>query len=465
MFKKYVGCLFLSLSVLLPQYVLAFQPELAIPEKVEVYDNACQEMMRIGNKYKVEGLFSEEFLAGKACYSRVEVASALVLLKEKLAEKAVKEGPASVDRADLVSLAKIEDELHTEMLLADTRAFRMRNEDLGTRLHALTKNISLSGGLVGVLQGSFNNDPTNHADVVGRGDLVFNFKLGENTIAVVDVETTGGNGLDSQIPNYSVLNGVAGSTDDTVRFREAWLEHAAFDNRLIMSAGKIDLTNYFDTNAVANDENGQFLAGAFVNSAVLSAPDIGPGIRVQAQLTDPLILSFGYGSGDGDTSDVFDHGYGIAELDYNLKLGGLEGNYRVYGSLDGSLPDGETKLEEKNAFGFGFSIDQQLTDKLTLFARYGQRQKDVYATNRAWSAGVQYAGLIPCRADDILSFAFGQIEAVGASSHEKLAELYYKAKLGDHIEITPVTQYLINPLGDREQNNVFTLGLRTQILF
>jgi hypothetical protein len=355
------------------------------------------------------------------------------------------------------------------MLLVGTRTFRSRYEDLGTKFQALTKNISLSGGLVGVLQGSFNNEPRNHAAVVGRGDLVFNFKVGENTIAVVDVEATGGNGIDESIPNYSVLNGVAGSTDDTVRFREAWVEHSALGDRLVMTAGKIDLTNYFDSNAVANDENGQFLAGAFVNSAVLSAPPNGPGVRFQAQLAEPLVLNFGYGSGDGETSDIFDHGYGIAELDYNLKLGGLEGNYRAYAGIDGALPDGELKLEEKDAFGFGFSVDQQLTDKLTLFARYGQRQSGVYATKRAWSAGAQYAGLIPSRDNDVLGFAYGQVQpdtkVVSATAQEKLAELYYMVQLTDQIEISPVTQYLINPLGDREAKNVYTLGLRTQILF
>jgi high affinity Mn2+ porin len=465
MFKKVVGSMFLVVSLMSPQFVFALHPELVIPDKAEVKHKACQEMMKLGNKYKVEGVFSEDFLAGKVCYSRVEVASSLVLLTEKLAEKVVAEGPAAVDKEDLMLISELQEELRAEMLLANTRAFQKRSEELGTRFQALTKNISLSGGLVGVVQGSINNEPKNHTDVVGRGDLIFNFKVGENTIAVIDVEATGGDGIDSKIGNFSALNGVAGSTGDTVRFREAWLEHAAFNDRLIMTAGKIDLTNYFDSNAVANDELGQFLAGGFVNSAVLGASDIGPGVRVQAQLAEPLVFGIGYGSGDTDTSDILDHGFGIAELGYTLKRGGLEGNYRVYGTIDGALPDDEIKLVKKNALGFGFSLDQQLTDKLTLFARYGQRNKDVYLTHRAWSAGGQYAGLIPSRKDDVLAFAFGQISAVGASSQEKLAELYYKVQLTEQISITPAAQYLINPLGDRDQKNVVTLGLRTQILF
>lgn len=456
-----LGCLFLSSTG-----AMALHPDLVIPEKVEVKHKACQEIMRLGNKYKVEGLFSKEFEDGKATCTRIDVASALVLLTEKMADKVVKEGPAAVDKEDLVLISEIQDELRGEMLLARTRTFQQRREELGTRLHALTKNISLSGGLVGVLQQSIGNEPEDFAEVVGRGDLVFSFKVGENTIAAIDVEATGGDGIDVKIPSFSLLNAVAGSTNDTVRFREAWVEHAALEDRLIMTAGKIDLTNYFDANGVANDENSQFLAGAFVNSAVLGAPGNGPGARLQAKLAEQLTLGLGYGSGDSDTSEVFKHGFGIAELDYTLKVGELEGNYRVYVTVDGALPDGSNKLVQKNAFGFGVSLDQQLTDKLALFARYGQRDEDVYATKMAWSVGGQYAGLIPDRKDDVFGFAYGQVQAVvGADSQEKLAEAYYKVQVNDQIAVTPVVQYLINPLGNSATDNVVALGLRSQVSF
>ncbi|WP_318258394.1 hypothetical protein [Geobacter anodireducens] len=37
---------------------------------------------------------------------------------------------------------------------------------------------------------------------------------------MIDVEATGGNGIDTRVPSFSLLNAVAGSTGDTVRFRE-----------------------------------------------------------------------------------------------------------------------------------------------------------------------------------------------------------------------------------------------------
>lgn len=474
--KKMVVLLALMFSLVVPQMALALHPELAVPERVEHKHKACQEIVRLGNKYKVEGIFSPEFLEGKAECTRMDVAAAVHLLTEKMAEKVVQEGAGAVAREDLVLLAELKEELRAEMLLVNTRSFQSRYHELGTKFTALTKNISLSGGLVGVLQGSIGNEPKDYADVVGRGDLVFNFKVGENTIAVIDVEATGGDGLDPRIANFSTLNGVAGSTGDRVRFREAWVEHAALGDRLILTAGKVDLSNYFDSNAVANDENGQFLAGAFVHSAVLPFPANGPGARLEAKLAEPLTFGLGYGSGDADSADssdsadIFDHGFGIAELAYKCKVGELEGNYRIYGALDGALPDGEVKTGQDNAYSVGVSLDQQITDKLTLFARYGTRDEDVYTVRSAWSAGGQITGLIPERKDDVLGFAYGQILARGTEdapvdSQEKLAEVYYKFKVNDQIEVAPIAQYLINPAGNRSTDDVVVLALRSQISF
>jgi carbohydrate-selective porin OprB len=100
-----------------------------------------------------------------------------------------------------------------------------------------------------------------------------------------------------------------------------------------------------------------------------------------------------------------------------------------------------------------------------VFGRYGRRDDKVYKTKSAWSTGFQYAGLIPARKDDLLGFAYGQIQTVGTSSDEKLAEVYYKVKVNDQIAITPLVQYLINPEGSRDRDNVVVMGLRTRISF
>ncbi len=445
--------------------VLALRDEFKISERATASHRACQEIIRLAKKYEVEEVLPKGFEAGEVACPRLDLAVALQLIIDKMAAKVAKEGAQAVDRRDLEAVSDLREELRGEMLLVQARTFRVQTEELGTRLHALTRDISLSGGLTGIFQGSQGNRPRDHADVVARGELFFNFKVGENTSAVIDFSATGGNGIDAQIPNFSVLNDIAGSTGSRVEFRKGWLEHVAFKERLTLTIGKIGLEDYFDANDVANDASTQLVANSFVNSAVLGQPAKGPGVRVQVKPAEPFSVGLGYATGDAGTDDIFDHPYLIAEADYAAKVADRKGNYRLYGSMDGARPDGVNKLLGKNAFGFGTSIDQQLTEKLTIFGRYGRRDERAYRKKSAWSTGFRYAGPIPARKDDLLSFAYGQVQAAGTSSDEKLAELDYKAKVSDHIEVTPFVQYLINPEGDRARNNVVVMGLRTFVVF
>lgn len=445
----------------------SLHPKLKIPDKVNAKEQACLEIIRLGKKYQVEELFPKEFGNGKgeSILTRLDVALAVQLLTETMAARTVKNGPEAVSREDLVFVFDLHEELRAEMLLAKTRAFQMRYDELGTQLHPLTRNITISGGLVGLLQGLVSKSHRNYADVVGRGDLVFNFKVGKNIIGVIDIEATGGDGIDSHIASFSSLNGVAGSTDDRARFREAWLEYSAFEDCLIVTLGKISLTNYFDSNNAANSEISQFLAGAFVNSAVLGSPDNGPGIRAHVRLGEKLTFGAGYGSGDAESADIMEHGFGIAELAYRLKHGVLETNVRVYGTLDGSLPDRKVKKLQKNSFGTGVSLDQVLSEKTIIFGRYGWRDEEAYASKSAWSLGIQYTGPVPSRKGDVLGFGYGQVLAAGAAGQEKLAELYYRAAVSEQLAITTLVQYLINPMGATDADKVVVVGLRGQLSF
>lgn len=470
---KQFFCLLTALLLMFSLHTPAFalHPELLVPERVEIKHAACQTMSAIAKKYGVTGVFPKDFEEGKQCLNRVELAASLLLMTEKLAELVIKDGALPVAKEDLDKLSDIREELRAEMLLVGTRTFQQRNESLGTQLYPLTKNISLSGQMVGVFQSSAGLKPRDHSAVVGRGDLVFSFRITDNTTAVIDLEATGGDGLDYKIPTFTGLNGVAGATGDRVRFRQAWVEHSLFNDDMLFTIGKIDLGNYFDNNAVANDENSQFLSGAFVSAHALSLPGIGPGARLQFRLSESLVLGIGYGSGNVDESgvptgtDILDHGFGIAEIDYKLKNGELEGNYRVYGACDGAKPDNFIKLQRKNAYNFGVSIDQQVTGRLAIFGRYAQREQGAYLTNRSWSAGLQYTGLIPGRTEDVAALAYGQIHGQGLQAPEKLLEWYYKIKIIEKIAVAPIVQYIITPLGDRDRDDSVVIGLRSQINF
>ena len=54
-----------------------------------------------------------------------------------------------------------------------------------------------------------------------------------------------------------------------MNLREAWLRTELFSQKLALTAGRLDLTNYFDRNAAANDETTQFISDALVNNPML----------------------------------------------------------------------------------------------------------------------------------------------------------------------------------------------------
>ncbi|GAM09730.1 carbohydrate-selective porin, OprB family [Geobacter sp. OR-1] len=471
---KSVMCrmLFLHVCVLLifvlAPSAFALHPAAKIPDKVYSSHQSCRVMLDIAKKYKLEGVFSKEFEEGKLCLVRMDLAASLHLMEEKLAEKVVKEGAESVSRDDLSSLAEIEDELRTEMLMVRTRTFQARNEGLGTALYPLTKNISISGSMVGAFQNTIGNrQQKDGGDAVGRGDLVFNFRITDSTIAVINIRAEGGKGIDSRIANLGGLNGIATADGDNVRFYKAFVEQSLFDDRLIATIGKISITDYFDNNTAANDETSQFLATPFINAPAVSFPYNGPGARIHAKLGDTLTFGIGYTSSSATGDNITSNGFGIAELDAKIKVGELQGNYRVYGAVDGAKPDNTLKLQNRNAYNAGISIDQQLTEKLIVFGRFAQREKNVYTASRSWSAGVQYAGPIPGRSDDIFAVAYGQIAGSGGflSAQEKLVETYYSIKLHEKINMVPIFQYIMQPAGSRGADNVAVLGIRSQVTF
>ena len=69
---------------------------------------------------------------------------------------------------------------------------------------------------------------------------------------------------DAEIPSLTLLNSYTARLvhQNEVNLREAWLRTELFSQKLALSAGRLDLTNYFDRNATANDETTQFISDA-----------------------------------------------------------------------------------------------------------------------------------------------------------------------------------------------------------
>ncbi len=323
------------------------------------------------------------------------------------------------------------------------------------------KRILVGASGTGIFQQILNNGEGQRSSAEGSLDLLFIGKPLTYMTFFVDLEAIGGNGPDEFIGSLSGLNDDSGSFQDNdgvdrVSVREAWLQTELLKQHVRLAIGKIDLTNYFDSNGVANDETTQFITSAFVNNRTLETPENGPGVASFYDTRRGWFFGLGLQSTDNSGSDIVDGLYGIGEVGMRSRyLFGLEGTYRLWAKING---------ERNENKGFGMSIDQHLSAKLVAFARYGVNETDGAEVKGAWSTGLELRHPLLSRVDDSTAFAFGHTESVDGNN-EQVTEVYYKFAFNDHFAITPLFQTVFDPVGLEDSDVVVLGGIRTQLEF
>lgn len=190
------------------------------------------------------------------------------------------------------------------------------------RLDQLLRSIEQRPGVL-----RFNGDATtsfqtglkrgvNKVYAVGSFDIFAVTSFGDGSLLFFDLEAIGGNGIDEIIPSFSGLNGDAGTTQDSdgldrLQVLEAWGEFTILDELFTVTAGKIDLTNYFDNNKYANDETLQFLSNAFVNNPSFAVPSNSPGIRIRTSILDRFYFQIGLSNVENTGANIFGSIYKI----------------------------------------------------------------------------------------------------------------------------------------------------------
>ena len=364
------------------------------------------------------------------------------------------------------------------------------------------KNLSVHIGVTGIVQGTVNNDDNcDEGDVVDgsySADLEFEADFGRWGTGYLYLEAGGGEeGITDEVPALTGVNADANDFGDNVKVSEAWWEFKPLNNDLLtLTIGKLDPVRYFDANEVANDETTQFLADAFVNSIVVEWPDYTPSFRVQISPIELVDVNLAVMSADSDWEDLFDDVFLIGEINVKPKFGDLQGNYRIYGWMNGldhvEWDDfkrsgyNENITDDEKNYGVGISLDQQIPYNITLFARVGYQDDDIagvvgeldepFGVSWMWSVGAQITGNMWSRPDDVVGLAVGQ--AILSSDYEDYLkandtdpddethlELYYNLHLNDHISLTPDFQVIDALGGDEDADTVYIFGLRSQIDF
>ena len=287
-------------------------------------------------------------------------------------------------------------------------------------------------------------DPTSGAYALASADLFFTAGIAQYTVFFADIVGLSGSPPDTEIPTLSLLNGYTARlvAQNQLNLREAWLRTELFGQRLALTAGRLDLTNYFDQNALANDESTQFLSDALVNNQMLGLSSNGTGVAAEYDTKRGFRLKFGFQQSNDEASNLSDSIYTLSEAGYTFTPFTLpEGTYRVWFRTDNTT--------DEITHGAGFSIDQKISPALGIFARYGTSALTVGRDN-FYSVGVGISNGLVFNPQDTWGVGYAQMDLESGEA-EKLVEGYYNFMLTEKLRLSlHLTGVLDHPDTDSE---------------
>ena len=366
-------------------------------------------------------------------------------------------------------------------------------------------HIEFSGGITGVVQGSSGNDnnPPSYNDATNGAysmDLNIATHFGRYGGLFIHLEDGDGDGINNDVASFSIPNYDAYSTTNNrnqadLTVSEAYYELGFLNEKALLDIGKMDISVLFDENEAAGDETTQFLSNIFVKSMGLTIPEPDDFYCPSAMLTwtpnDLVEFKVLGASVEGDEwEEILDNGFLATELTLRPKMFEMPGNYRIYGWWDGrrhlknryiggnlTYSDGH-----ENQKGWGISFDQEVFEGITGFVRYSQTDDNLSQWNgdewemipfdRLWTVGVQLSGTLWQRERDAIGVAFGQtiLTSDYSSTHahsgnESYVESYYRIGLTDRFAISGDFQWINNAGGNSRADDIYILGVRTQLDF
>jgi porin len=125
----------------------------------------------------------------------------------------------------------------------------------------------------------------------------------------------------------------------------------------------------------------------------------------------------------------------------------------------------------------GTSKDGKSVTGLSVFLNVTQADRKTSVTDNQIAAGLFYKGLVPWRPSDILGFAVARTNVNGrlakgealdpthpaVQDAEYASELYYSVHPTDWLELRPNVQFIHNPGGLHDANDVGVLGMKAAI--
>lgn len=322
--------------------------------------------------------------------------------------------------------------------------------------------VGVDAGIVSQFAQRTKGSPTeadHHAYELASADLFFTAGVAQNTLFFADVVGLSGPPPEGEIPSLTLINGYTARLvrQNELNLREAWLRTELFNQTLSLTAGRLDLTNYFDHNIAANDETTQFLSDALVNNPALGLSTNGAGLSIVFDPKNGLNFKVGLQQSNPDAKSLSDSIYSLAEIGYLMRPFSLpEGNYRFWYRTDNTGGSGYQTA-------FGTSIDQKLRPGITFFARYGG-SKAVFKRDQFYSGGLQFDNGLGFYPGDAWGIGYAQND-LRVGGKERLVEGYYRLNIAERLNLSFHVQHFYEILDGGGKLGYLVPGIRLQASF
>ena len=324
--------------------------------------------------------------------------------------------------------------------------------------------LSVNGAVFGTLQWPARSDVAKGRTFAsGSLDLTVTLRPTEWMRVFIDVEGFAGQGPDQKLGSLSGVYKKSGDLlgkDETVRLMKFVVRTSWFDESFVASVGKLDVEDYFDRNAFAEDEETQFLNAALITSPLLKPPVQGPALALRLNLGD-WRYALGVHGNDDVFGDLRGRPFLIGEIG-RRDIFAQRGHYRLWARVSGAGED-----RDLVSWATGVSFDQLITPTVGVFFRASvSRTEGEPVTSYAWSAGVQVTPKWFGRDDDVIGVGYSeQREPAG---RERVLEAYYRIVLTSYLSFSANVQWLptgINTLTGASTRNVVIPGVRALFTF
>jgi porin len=293
-------------------------------------------------------------------------------------------------------------------------------------------------------------------DVYGAWNLVHSATLGDGTLGFVyrNRNVWGpltGNELATDVGLPWGTNN--SGSEAYKRLDQVWWQQSLLHDSLVIQAGKIDETAYFNTNRVASSDAEDFLMQSLSYSQTIAFPGAGLGFNIR-YLPDPhLYIDASLSDANGnpankpnDSLNSFLQGnyFEALEAGFTPDMKTVwpplsEGHYRLMAWHSATVSAHEA------GSGVALSADQQLPKQIVPFLRVGYCPAGAGRTSTEVDWGV--VSVAPFgRPTDRLGLGVTWAKPTAASTNDQFAfELFYRAQVVDGLQLTPDVEFIPNP--------------------